>query len=415
MKIAYLCHEYPPAPHGGIGTSVQTLARGFAARGHAISVIGVYPQRAGHSNGRGRSSPLPRAFSRRAARVYRDGDVRVIQLAAATAPKVGWLLDRLRLRRCLRDLAVAGEIDLVEAPDWQGTAWPSVGCVPTIIRFNGTTVTFGRLMGKRSSRLIQWLEGRGLHAADRHVAVSRFIARETAADFGLREEQIPVIPNSIDPQRFTPPPPGSREAALVVCVGMVTEKKGVVELVRAWPQVVARCREARLAIIGRDGRHAATGRSMTAVLQEMLPPEAAPTVTFTGAVPHAEAKEWLRRATVAVYPTFVEALPLVWLEAMATGTPLVGSRWGPGEEVVEHGESGLLCDPRNAEELTSHLIECLGDPALRERLGAAGRQRVMDRFATDVVLPQNEAFYSSAQAFRHSGVEAVSHQAKDKA
>jgi hypothetical protein len=39
----------------------------------------------------------------------------------------------------------------------------------------------------------------------------------------------------------------------------------------------------------------------------------------------------------------------------------------------------------------------------------------MDRFATDVVLPQNEAFYSSVQAFRHSGVQAVSHQAKDKA
>jgi glycosyltransferase involved in cell wall biosynthesis len=396
MRIAYLCHEYPPAPHGGIGTSVQTLARGFAAGGHAVTVLGVYPGPSLHSSGSTVAGDLPRCLSRWAARVYQDGDVRVIQLPASTLRKVGWLLDRLRLRRCFRELAAAGEIDLIEAPEWQGVAWPAAGCVPTVIRFNGSTV----IMGKRPSRFIRWLEGRGLRAADHHVAVSRFIARETAADFGLRAEQIPVIPNSIDPDRFTPPSPGSRDTALVVCVGTVTEKKGVVELVRAWPQVVARRPEARLAIIGRDGRHAATGRSLTAVLREMLPPEAAPTVTFTGAVPHADVQEWLRRATVAVYPTFVEALPLVWLEAMATGTPLVGSRWGPGEEVVEHGESGLLCDPRNADELASRILDCLSDPALRERLGAAGRQRVEERFATDVVLPQNEAFYSGVKATR---------------
>jgi glycosyltransferase involved in cell wall biosynthesis len=395
MKIGYLCHEYPPAPHGGIGTSVQTLARGFAARGHAVTVVGVYGEQALDASSERPIADLPDRVARLASRVYHDGDVRVIQLAASTAPKVGWLLDRFRLRCCLRELAAAGEIELVEAPDWQGAAWPAAGCVPTVVRFNGSTVTFGRF--------VHWLEGRGLAAADRHVAVSRFIARETAADFGLREDQIPVIPNAIDPRRYTPAAAGSREDALVVTIGTVTEKKGVVELIRAWPQVVGRCPRARLALVGRDGRHAATGRSLTAVLQEMLPPAVAPTVTFTGAVPHAAVEQWLQRATVAVYPTFVEALPLVWLEAMAIGTPVVGSRHGPGEEVIEHGQSGLLCDPRDAGELASRIVVCLEDPALRERLGAGGRERVEERFATDVVLPQNEAFYSGVQAFRRSG------------
>src|SRR5205823_3749011 len=173
----------------------------------------------------------------------------------------------------------------------------------------------------------------------------------------------------------------------------VTEKKGVVELVRAWPRVVDRFPRARLTVVGKDGRHTATGRSLTSVLSEMLPGPAAPSVTFTGAVPHPEVQEWLRRAAVAVYPTFVEALPLTWLEAMATATPIIGSCLGPGEELVEHGRSGLLCDPRDTEALARHVGECLGDPGLRARMGAAGRRRVEERFSTEVILPQNEAFY----------------------
>lgn len=372
MKIAYLCHEYPPAPHGGIGTSVQTLARGLAPRGHEVTVIGAYRQ------------------AERAE--YRDGDVRVIQLAASRAPKVGWVIDRLRTRACLRRLAAVGEIELVEAPEWQGVAWPAVGCVPTVLRFNGSSVTFGRLLGRKVARSLRWLEQRGFTAANGCVAVSRFIARETAADFGLSVDQIPVIPNAIDPTRFSPPE-AARDDRLVVYVGTVTEKKGVVELIRAWPRVVDRIPDARLAVVGNDGRHSATGRSLIAVLREMLPAAAAPSVTFTGAVPHPEVQEWLRRAAVAVYPTFVEALPLTWLEAMATATPIVGSCLGPGEELVEHGPSGLLCDPRATEELAGQIVETLRNPALRAEMGAAGRRVVEERFAIEAVLPRNEAFY----------------------
>jgi glycosyltransferase involved in cell wall biosynthesis len=235
--------------------------------------------------------------------------------------------------------------------------------------------------------------------------VSRFIARETAADFGLSAERIPVIPNAIDPFRFSPPPDAARDGRLVVYIGTVTEKKGVLELIRAWPRVVDRFPQARLAVVGKDGRHTGTGRSLTAVLREMLPVAAASSVTFTGPVPHPEVQEWLRRAALAVYPTFVEALPLTWLEAMATATPIVGSYLGPGEEIVQHGHSGLLCDPRDTEALASQIVECLGNPELRARMGAAGRCQVEEHFSTEVILPRNEAFY---QGYLHGSSPARS-------
>jgi hypothetical protein len=156
MKIAYLCHEYPPAPHGGIGTSVQTLARGMATRGHQVTVVGAYPQ------------PAPRE--------YHDGGVRVVQMAASRVPKAGWIVDRLRVRARLRRLAAGGEIDLIEAPEWQGIAWPAVGRVPTVLRFNGSSVTFGRLLGRKVTRSLRWLEQRGFAAADGWILASRRIA-----------------------------------------------------------------------------------------------------------------------------------------------------------------------------------------------------------------------------------------------
>jgi glycosyltransferase involved in cell wall biosynthesis len=373
MKIAYVCNEYPPAPHGGIGTAVQSLARGLAARGHAVTVVGVAPPgMAGEAT---------------------DAGVRVVRLPACGVRKVGWLIDRLRLRRCLQRLAAAGEVEVVEAADWQGGGWPSVRRVPTVVRLHGSEVTFNRLMGRGSPGLTRWIEGQALKGADGIVAASQFIARETASDHGLSEARMTVIPNTVDPRRFCPPPLESRNESLVVYVGTVTEKKGVVELIRAWPKVVERHPPANLAVVGRDGRHVATGRSLTAVLREMLPPEIVSSVNFTGVVPHDEVLGWYWSAALAVYPTFVEAMPLVWLEAMATGTPVVGSCMGPGPELIEEGRSGLLCNPRDPDELAARIVTCLDDPTLRSRLGAGARQRVEERFAPEVVLPQNEAFY----------------------
>jgi glycosyltransferase involved in cell wall biosynthesis len=374
MKLGFLCNEYPPAPHGGIGTSVQTLARSLVARGHQVTVLGIYPAA---SSGE-----------------YWESGVRVIQLPGSSLPKCGWLLDRLRLRRCLRRLATIGQIELAEAPDWQGLAWPANGHVPTLVRMNGTDTAFGRLLGKKVPRLMRWLEGQGLAAADGLTAVSRFIARESAAEFGLQEDRIAVIPNGIDLSRFSLPAEGTRDDALVVTVGAVTEKKGIVELIRAWLRVVARCPHARLVVVGRDSGSVTGSRSLVTRLRELLPPDAAGTVRFTGAVPHPEVQGWLQRAAVAVYPSFIEAQGIVWTEAMATGTPVLGSRLaGPGEELIEHGRSGLLFDPRDCEELAGQIIACLEDRELRARLGAAGRGRVEERFSTEVVLPQNEAFY----------------------
>ena len=107
MRICFVCHEYPPGPHGGIGTLVQILARSLALAGHQVRVVGVYAP----------TYPAPGYEEDRGVRVWR-----------LRRPQVrgGWVLSRLELFRRLSDWCRQGEIDLIEIPDWEGWAagWP---------------------------------------------------------------------------------------------------------------------------------------------------------------------------------------------------------------------------------------------------------------------------------------------------
>ena len=76
-----------------------------------------------------------------------------------------------------------------------------------------------------------------------------------------------------------------------------------------------------------------------------------------------------------VLPSENEGLPIALLEAMALGRPVVATRVGGTPEVLQHGVQGLLVPPRSPERLADAIITVLGDRAMRERMGQAGRSR----------------------------------------
>jgi len=138
MRICFVCSEYPPGAHGGIGTMTRLLARGFVARGHQVRVVGIYP----------RTSDLPLGS-------YDDDGIRVWRLRETAVPKIGWMLSRVKLYRQVRAWSRRGEIDLVEVPDYQGWAarWPSLS-VPVIVRLNGSSTYNSTQTGGRVSRQV---------------------------------------------------------------------------------------------------------------------------------------------------------------------------------------------------------------------------------------------------------------------
>jgi glycosyltransferase involved in cell wall biosynthesis len=371
MRICFLCNEYPPGPHGGIGTCTQTLGRALAAAGHHVRVIGAYPH--GHPG-------VPHEI---------DEGVEVWRVRDGVH-RPGKSLVRCRVFRTVAGWARSGAIDLVEAPDWEGAValWPSLP-VPVVVRANGCMIYFAAELGERPQVVTALLERAAFRRADFWCAVSDYTARRTAELFRPAGTASAVLYN---PVALPPPCDATMRTASVVFTGTLTGKKGVVELVHAWPRVRAAFPDTELHLFGRDGL-TRNGDSMRDFLASQLGATTANGVHFHGHVAHAELHRALQTASVAVFPSFVEAFALAPMEAMACGCPTIYSRRTSGTELIRHEETGLLVDPVDPDAIAHAIVRVLGDPAFAARLGAAGRRDVEARFAVNVLLGANEAFY----------------------
>jgi glycosyltransferase involved in cell wall biosynthesis len=371
MKACFVCSEYPPSLHGGIGTFTRLLARALRRRGHEVRVVGVYPQ----------GSATPRQQD--------DDGVRVWRLAEPATP-AGWIAARFALYELVRRWSRAGEIDFVEVPDYAGwsAGWRRLP-VPVISRLHGAATYFAAETGGRVMPLTRWLERSSLRRADFRCAVSHYTARRTEALFGLPQGSHTVLHNPIE----VPPVSGwgARSPDRVVFSGTLTAKKGILGLIEAWPLVVQRCPHARLHVYGKDSANG-NGESMAAHLRNRLGAHDG-SVVWHGHVPRETLLGALATARAAVFPSHAEAFAMAPLEAMASGCPTVYSARGSGPELAEHGREILLVDPDSPTAIADAVVALLSSGELAERIGAAGRARVAGHFSLDRLVGENEAFF----------------------
>jgi glycosyltransferase involved in cell wall biosynthesis len=93
-------------------------------------------------------------------------------------------------------------------------------------------------------------------------------------------------------------------------------------------------------------------------------------------IPQSELAEAFRKADVFVFPTLVEGMPLVVIEAMASGLPVITTPNGPGD-IVRDGVDGFLVPPRNVDAIAERLEQLRLDPNLRISMGRAARERAL--------------------------------------
>lgn len=106
-------------------------------------------------------------------------------------------------------------------------------------------------------------------------------------------------------------------------------------------------------------------------------------VYFLGERPADELPVWLASISICVAPQRHEGFGLVPLEAAASSTPVVATRVGAAESIIEDGRTGLLVDPDDLDSLTSAIERLMQDEALREEIGAAARRKALEAFAID--------------------------------
>lgn len=225
--------------------------------------------------------------------------------------------------------------------------------------------------------------GRKIAEASFAVAISRDNLEEMVAECGeWARDRIDVIHCGVDTALLSPRTrarPDPDRPTTILCIGTLHEVKGQAVLIDACRRlrdegVAIRCR-----LIG-DGEDEATLRAKVAAagLDDV--------VSFEGRLTRAEVIDALADADMLIAPSVVasngkrEGIPVVLMEAMSCGLPVIASRLSGIPELVEDGVSGILVEPGDASALASAIARLAADAETRERMGASARERVVRDF-----------------------------------
>ncbi|NOZ28443.1 MAG: glycosyltransferase family 4 protein [Chloroflexi bacterium] len=224
--------------------------------------------------------------------------------------------------------------------------------------------------------LFNWLLGRSRPL----VTITRANA-ELLRRLGLPRPVV-VYPGT-DPTRFRPPPSPPESPFVLLTVGRLVPRKGIDMVLRVLPALLAEFPGLRYRVAG-DGPDRPRLERIARDLG------VAHAVEFLGRVPDERLPDLYRSAHVFVMPAreereaaSMEGFGIVYLEASASGLPVVAGRSGGAVEAVREGETGLLVPPDDPEALTRTLRDLLGDAALRRRMGQAGRRWVEEEMNWD--------------------------------
>jgi glycosyltransferase involved in cell wall biosynthesis len=387
---------YPPIM-GGEERHVYNLSRGLAARGHAVAVVTLATdgdESIQHEDGIAVWRVC--GWSQRLMGRHRGSE----RPYAPPVPDPGVML---RLHQIVREF----QPDVIHGHNWLiNSAYPvegrSIPIVSTLHNYGHKCVSH-RMMHqdtdpcdgpsllkcvKCSTNHYGRVTGPAIVGAHRLSAPLRqrrtaaFISvSQSVAQYGRGSDRDVVIPNfipSVDEIRSviaaTPRPDFLPEGEFALFVGDVTTDKGVEVLLAAWRSLSPDC---SLVFLGRTHGLAI----------------AQPGVILAGAHDHDLVLAAMAAARFVVVPSLcADACPTVVLEAMASGTAVIGSNTGGIPDMIDPGVTGLLVPPSDVKALAGAMATLLGDHSLTERLAAEAQVRVKE-FTVPVVVEEIEAVY----------------------
>jgi glycosyltransferase involved in cell wall biosynthesis len=250
----------------------------------------------------------------------------------------------------------------------------------------------------RHGALRRRIETQVLRRLTRIVTVSDYTKRDLVEKKGVAPERIEIIANGVDANAFENAMPrgealrllGLSEADLIVgLVGRLHHLKGADLLIEAAALVKARIPRVKFVLIG-------SGPEEQALKRRAERRGVSDTVRFAGY--RRDAWRYMPALDVLALPSRDEAQPIALLEAMACGKAVVAARAGGIPEVVSESVTGVLFPPEDVEMLAQALIDVLNNPQARSAMGAAGRQRVQERFSREDMLRQTLALYNVGAA-----------------
>ena len=262
------------------------------------------------------------------------------------------------------------------------------GCRPPLICTAHGADIFG-LRGRLASALQRWVARASVQVG----AVSSAL-RDELIRRGVPAEKIRLTPMGVSVPDLPADLP-RRDQPLIAFAGRLVEKKGVDVLLGAFQQLARKLPDARLVVAG-------GGPELTRYQHLAASMGLAKRIQFLGPVPQVEIRTLFGRAAVAVMPSVTarggdsEGLPLVMLEAMAAGCPLVTSDIPAVRGVIRAGENGSVFPERDETALAETILDLLRNRDRASRLAAVAYRDVKARFGWSSVATDHEAIYARA-------------------
>ena len=305
------------------------------------------------------------------------------------------LLDQLVKRRVsaaygreLRRLAKEERFDLVHAHVYASAAAAAIATVGTGVPLVVTEHTEAIWRGRRARLVTRWFCRR----ASRVIAVSDAVKRRLVKQDDVPPEKIAVIPNAVpaipDSESGTPPLRDElRDRPLVGVLARLQPEKGVATFLKAGAHVAKVVPQACFIVVG-DGPL----RTELEVLVRRLCMEQ--NVRFLGF--RSDPRALIELLEVLVVPSLTEGAPLVVLEAMAAGVPIVASAVGGIPDQIRHEGEGLLVPPGDPAALGDAVLKLLSNPGLARRMGASVCRKATTVFSHAKMVARTENVYRAA-------------------
>jgi glycosyltransferase involved in cell wall biosynthesis len=373
MRLAILTTDMREAvpgctdPQPRIGIAPEALLQGFAllpeVEVHVVSCL---------------KEPLP-SPGKIAPNIFYHGLV---------VPKIGWL--RTGYQGCIR--AVRKKLKEIR-PDivhGQGTERDcaisaAFSGFPNVVTIHGNMRKIARANHARPFSFL-WLAGRlegfTLPRTDGVVCISRY----TQSAVARLARKTWVLPNAVDASFFdvqaapdvTTPPVG-------LCVGTICGYKNQNDFIRALDPL-AKEKKFKLVFLGQP-EPGAYSREFLKLVKER------PWCEYAGFAGRERLKEFFKAASFLVLPTLEDNCPMVVLEAMAAGVPVLASNVGGVPDLIEHEKTGLFCDPQRPESFRAGVARLLGEPELGRQLVANAKTEAQRRFHPQVIARRHLEIY----------------------
>ncbi|MFH7013741.1 glycosyltransferase family 4 protein [Flavobacterium sp. FlaQc-52] len=376
MHICFLTNEYPKEgfPHGGIGSFVKTLAVALVKRGIHVSVIGIN-------------------YTLNDETEIVDG-VHVYRLKRSTLKMISWYFNFKAINKKIKEIHQDNPINIVESSELGLAFISKIKTIKYIIRLHGGHHFFAESENRKINKWKGFQENRSFKNSDAFIAVSQYVKTHTEKYLSYNGKAIAYINNPINTTLFQPIVKEVPESKIVF-VGTVCEKKGIRQLIQAFPLVKKEYPEATLEIYGRDWFFP-DGSSYLQLLKEKELPqlgELVKDIHFHGAIPYTNIPVVYSEATVCVFPSHMETQGLVAPEAMAMGKAVVFTKLGPGPETIENYKTGLLCDPHNPADIAQKIIWTFDNKEKSIVMGKKAREVVLEKYGLENIVLQNIDFY----------------------